>query len=88
MATERLVVRRRIVTEEVPLAATIRREKLVIQHCALPPEESAGTAPVASAPVVPALREELPVITLVTRPYEQVTISVVQVAGKQEMPPR
>jgi hypothetical protein len=85
IATERFVVRRRIVTETVQLTATIRREELVFDQSPVSEALATGTAPEATAPLVLVLLEELPVLTMVTRPYESVTISVVKAAGEQQV---
>lgn len=85
IVTERLVARRRIVTETVQLTARIRREELVFDEFPVSEPLTTGTAPEATAPLVLVLLEELPVLTVVTRPYESVTISVVKVAGEQQV---
>lgn len=81
VAVERLRVRRRIVTETVAVPVVVRREELLIDR--LPRADGMPTAAEASTPLVVVLREEVPVVSLEVRPYEQVTISVVEVAGAQ-----
>jgi stress response protein YsnF len=82
MAVERLRVRRRIVSETISVPVVVRREELVVDRFPLP-----GTAVKAAdeplTPLVWLLHEEVPVISVDIRPYEQVTISVVEVDGEQ-----
>ena len=61
--------------------AVVRREELVIDR--LPRPDGIRTAAEVSLPLVVILREEVPVVSVEVRPYEQVTIRVVEVAGEQ-----
>ena len=83
VAVERLRVQRRIVSETVMVPAVVRREELVIDR--LPTADGIPTAAEALLPLVVVLCEEVPVVTVEVRPYEQVTISVVEVAGQQSI---
>jgi stress response protein YsnF len=78
---ERLRVRRRIVSETVAVPVVVRREELVIDR--LSRADGIPMAAEAALPLVVVLHEEVPVVTVAVRPYEQVTISVVEVAGQQ-----
>jgi uncharacterized protein (TIGR02271 family) len=79
---ERVRARRRIVSETVQMTVTVRREELVFDTVPMP--ASVVDLPIEYVPPLAiTLHEEVPVITLATRPYERVTVSVVQVAGEQ-----
>lgn len=72
---ERVVLRRRIVTETRQVEVTVRREELEVSR--VPVADGAGmsgTPP--TAPTVIVLSEEVPVVQVHTRPYEQVTVHV------------
>ena len=85
VAFERVRVRRRIVTETVTVTVDVRREELVFEQAPIE-DLPIQTSPLPYvAPIVMTLREEVPVVTLTTRPYEQVTVSVAQVTGQQEI---
>ena len=81
VAVERLRVRRRIVSETVMVPAVVRREELVIDR--LPTADGIPTAAETVLPLVMVLSEEVPVISVEVRPYEHVTIRIVEVAGEQ-----
>jgi stress response protein YsnF len=81
VAVERLRIRRRIVSETVAVPVVVRREELLIER--LPRADGIPTAAEAPMPLVVVLHEEVPVVSLDVRPYEQVIISVVEVAGEQ-----
>jgi stress response protein YsnF len=83
VAVERLRVQRRVFSETVMVPAVVRREELVIDR--LSRADGIATAAEASLPLVVVLREEVPVVTVEVRPYEQVTIRVVEVAGQQSI---
>jgi stress response protein YsnF len=83
MATERLRVRRRIVSETITVPVVVRREELVMDS--LPVTGAASPAEQPSAPLVIVLREEVPVVTFDVRPYERVTVSVVLIAEQQDI---
>ena len=81
VAVEQVLIRRRIVTETVQLSVTVRREELVFAKSLVP--QTVADSPLGFVrPFTTVLREEVPVISLVTRPYEQVAVSVVQVVGE------
>ena len=81
----RAVVRRRVVEETRRLEVTVRREVLEVEY--LPADESERAAPPgpAPSPVVVVLSEEVPVVTLQTRPYERVTVTVDSVEEQQQV---
>ncbi len=86
VAVERVRIRRRLVTEELLVPVTIRREELVIeQEPAAEPLRAlpGGAWPPSRAPLVITLHEEVPVVTLASRPYEQVTLTV-EVVGREQ----
>lgn len=86
--TERIVLRRRIVTEVRQLEVTLQREELEVQRLPLDPQDTAGrlAAPgVPAAPLVIVLSEQVPVVQLQTRPYQRVTVCVEAVAGEQQV---
>jgi uncharacterized protein (TIGR02271 family) len=79
---ERVVVRRRIVSHVVQLDVTVRREELVFEQ--IPLHDPISELPIDPAPpLVVVLHEEAPVVSLTTRPYERVTVSVMQVQDEQ-----
>ena len=71
----RAVVRRRITSETRTVEVTVRREVLEVEYLPVGevPEPAATSA---HEPLVLVLSEEVPVVEVVTRPYEQVTVSV------------
>jgi uncharacterized protein (TIGR02271 family) len=73
--TERILVRRRIVTEVRQIEVTVRREEVEVSRVPLDGHEQppAGGPP---EPLVILLSEEVPVVQLQTRPYERVTVHV------------
>ena len=73
--TEKVLVRRRIVTEVRQIEVSVRREVLEVQRVPLDGREemSVGGPP---EPLVILLSEELPVVQFQTRPYERVTVRV------------
>lgn len=101
VASERVVVRRRVVTETRQVQVTVRRELLEVERIPLPDTDSdstrglgtglggtppaGGDGPGAAPWLVVVLREEVPVVQVLTRPYEQVTVSVHTVSGTQEL---
>ncbi len=87
VAAERIVVRRRVVTETetVTLTVDVQREELIFEQAAIA-ELPIQTTPLPYvSPLVLTLHEQVPVVTLTTRPYEQVTVSVVQVGQEQHV---
>ena len=73
--TEKVLVRRRIVTEVRQIEVTVRREELEVSRIPLDGHEqsSVGGPP---EPLVILLSEEVPVVQLQARPYERVTVHV------------
>lgn len=80
----RAVVRRRITTETRSIEVQVQREVLEVEYL---PASQDLTPPVglSPAPIVMVLSEEVPVVQLVTRPYEQVTVDVHTVTGQQAL---
>lgn len=71
----RAVVRRRIITETQQLEVNVRREVLEVEY--LPAENPGETSTdPAPGPLVLVLSEEVPVVHLMTRPYEHVSVEV------------
>ena len=70
----RAVVRRRVVTEVRTVEVVVQREVLEIERVPL----AAGAPALAPhpGPLVVELAEQVPVVTLETRPYERVLIDV------------
>ncbi len=81
---ERVVLRRRIVTEVQQVQVTVRREELEIIREPLsgPPTRAPGEAP---PPLLIQLSREVPVVQLQRHPYEQVTVQVTSVQGQQQI---
>jgi len=81
---ERVVLRRRIVTEVQQVQVTVRREELEIIRAPLsgPPTGAPGVAP---PPLLIVLSREVPVVQLQRHPYEQVTVQVRRVEGQQQI---
>lgn len=73
--TEKVLVRRRVVTEVRSIEVTVRREVLEVHRVPLDGHER---SPVGGPPepLVVLLSEEVPVVQLETRPYERVTVHV------------
>jgi len=81
VATERVVGRKRIVTETRHVEVTVRREELELTREPAPETVGApGSMPVRE-PTVLVLREEVPTVTTEVRAYERVTLAVERVAG-------
>lgn len=72
-AAERVVVRRRIVSEVRQVPVTVSREVLEVTR---EPLVGASAADDGGAPLTIVLSEQVPVVELRTRPYERVTVSV------------
>jgi len=82
VATEGVRIRRRVVSETRQLSVTVRREELVVERTPLPnPPVEARTA--APSPLVFVLLEEVPVVEMMTRPYERATVTVEVVTLEQ-----
>ena len=80
---ERVVLRRRIVTEVQQVQVTVRREELEIIREPLSGQPTG--APGAPPPLLIVLSREVPVVQLQRRPYEQVTAQVRRVEGQQQI---
>jgi uncharacterized protein (TIGR02271 family) len=75
VAVERVVLRRRIVTEVRQVEVTVRREELEIHRAPASGQETAQSGP-PPHPLVIVLSEEVPVVELATRAYERVVVYV------------
>jgi len=82
VATERVRIRKRIVSETRHLEVTVRREELVIDREPLTeaPVEAVRPAP---EPLVVVLYEEVPVVDIRARPYQEATVTVELVTTEQ-----
>ena len=82
--TEKVLVRRRVVTEVRQIEVTVRREVVEVHRVPLDGHER---APVGGPPepLVILLSEEVPVVQLETRPYERVTVHVDTVTEQVEI---
>lgn len=86
--TERVVLRRRLVSEVRQVDVTVHREELEVLRLPLDPEPTAvgrDRQDAAAEPLVIVLSEEVPVVQVRTRPYEQITVTVELIAGQQEV---
>jgi len=81
---ERVVLRRRIVTEVQQVQVTVRREELEIVREPLSGQPT-GVPGEAPPPLLILLSREVPVVQLQRRPYEQVTVQVRRVEGQQQI---
>ena len=73
---ERVVVRRRVITEVRHVEITVRREELEVVHLPLDGVQEAAPDGAPRGPLIILLSEEVPVVSLHTRPYERVTVRV------------
>ena len=82
--TEKVLVRRRVVSEVRQIEVTVRREELEVHRVPLDGHEQ---SPVGGPPepLVILLSEEVPVVELHTRPYERVTVHVDTVTEQVEV---
>lgn len=73
--TEKVLVRRRVVSEVRQIEVTARREEVEVCRVPLDGHEQ---SPVGGPPepLVILLSEEVPVVQLQTRPYERVTVHI------------
>jgi uncharacterized protein (TIGR02271 family) len=81
---ERVVLRRRIVTEVQQVQVTVRREELEIVREPLSGQPT-GAPGEAQPPLLIVLSREVPVVQLQRHPYEQVTARVTNVQGQQQI---
>ena len=86
-AVERVRLARRIVTEVRQIEVEVRREELVVQRESMADPRD-GYVPEAPEPVtgediVMVLAEEVPLITMGTRPYERVRVRVQRVTEER-----
>lgn len=83
---ERVRLQRRITTEVRQVDVTVRREELVLERSPLDDGTTGSRAPGQSQPLVIVLSEEVPVVQVVTRPYERVSVHVDSVVtGEQQV---
>ena len=82
---ERVVVRRRVITEVRQVEVTVRREELEVSHVPLDGLDSTVPAGATPRPLIIVLSEEVPVVDLQTRPYERITVWVDTVTGEQDV---
>ena len=81
---ERVRLRRAVVTEEVSVTVTVRREVLRVEREPLGSDEpdDGGPAPAGERPPLElVLSQERPVVSLEVVPYERVRVGVREVAG-------
>jgi len=82
---ERVRVRREVVTEQVSVVVTVRREVLRVEREPLAgaEEDDGARAPTGPGPSLElVLSEERPVVSLEVVPYERVSVGVRAVAGE------
>lgn len=79
----RAVVRRRIVTETRQVQVAVRREVLEVEYLPVAADQRGAEPAPAPEPVVLVLSEEVPVVSLVARPYERVVVDVATVQEPQ-----
>ncbi len=84
VAVERVVLRRRIVTEVQQVQVTVRREELEIVREPLFGQPT-GAPGAAQPPLLIVLSREVPVVQLQRHPYEQVTARITNVEGQQQI---
>lgn len=83
----RVRLHRRVVTERLTVEVDVRREELVVEQTDEPGGTAADTAgsPYRAEPLVVVLREEVPDVRVRVRPYEQVRVSVQEVASSEQV---
>ncbi len=84
VAVERVVLRRRIVTEVQQVQVSVRREELEIVREPLSGQPT-GVPGEAPPPLLIVLSREVPVVQLQRHPYEQVTVQVRRGEGQQQI---
>lgn len=80
---QRVRLRREVVTEEIMVPVTVRREVLRIETLDIPRGQRAPSAAGAREPLEIVLHEDRPVVTVETVAVERVRIEVVEVSGTQ-----
>ncbi len=78
---EHLRVRREVVTEEIMVPVTVRREVLRLEKQEIPRGQRAPAGAGPREPFEIVLHEERPVVTLETVAVERVRVDVVEVSG-------
>lgn len=85
----RVRLHRRVVTERLTVEVDVRREELVVEQTDEPDGVPAGAeatgSPYRTEPLVVVLREEVPDVRVRVRPYEQVQVSVLEVASSEQV---
>ena len=82
-ATERVLVRRRVVSEDVTRTVTLRREELVVEHEPVDDDGLVdGHETVTHEEIDIVLHEERVEVRTVVVPVERVRVRVVRVAGE------
>jgi uncharacterized protein (TIGR02271 family) len=88
-AVERVRIARRIVTEVRQIEVAVRREELVVQRESMADPRDGfvpeGPDPQTGEDIVMVLSEEVPLITMGTRPYERVGVRVQRVTEQREV---
>ncbi len=82
---QRVRLRREVVTEEIMVPVTVRREVLRIETQEIPRGGRAPSAPGDREPFEIVLHEERPMVTLETVAVERVRVEVVEVSGTQHV---
>jgi uncharacterized protein (TIGR02271 family) len=85
-AVERVRLVRRIVTEVRQIEVRVRREELVVQRDAIddaPDDNPEDVEPAVGGDIDLVLSEEVPMITMGTRPYERVRVHVEHVTEQR-----
>lgn len=82
---QRVRLRREVVTEEIMVPVTVRREVLRIETLDIPRGQRAPSAPGDREPFEIVLHEDRPVVTVETVAVERVRIEVVEVSGTQHV---
>lgn len=81
-----VTARTRIVTEVRTVEVEVRREELIIEERETHGRRrDPGSSPGSQEPTVVMLWEEVPVVSVETAPYEQVTLTVSTVAGERQV---
>ena len=84
-AVERVLLRKVIVTEIRQVEVTVRREELHVERVTSEGRTTSGRADAGRTPLVLVLTQEVPVVQLLTQPYEKVTVHVDRVDDQQQI---